>query len=215
MATDALWSRPASPNASSATGHVHGDNFFTPSTDRRDRLERASMASPAPEKPRDMSQISWICLVISIISSMFLFALDNTIVADIQPSIIETLGEVENLPWISVGYALGAVALNLLMYSFSPPARKFWGSNPSSSNLFSKFDNKILFIAGVVLFETGSVVCGTAQSMAALIVGRVICGLGGVGIFVGGMNLLSVLTTVAERPMYLNIVGLAWGFGTM
>lgn len=81
--------------------------------------------------------------------------------------------------------------------------------------MFSKFDNKLLFIAGVVLFEIGSAVCGTAQSMTALIFGRVICGLGGVGIFVGGMNLLSVLTTEKERPMYLNIVGLAWGFGTM
>ena len=51
--------------------------------------------------------------------------------------------------------------------------------------------------------------------MTALIFGRVICGLGGVGIFVGGMNLLSVLTTEAERPMYLSIVGLSWGFGTV
>ncbi|KAL8788073.1 MAG: hypothetical protein Q9195_007487 [Heterodermia aff. obscurata] len=198
MVADVLSPNPASPNASGATSQVNGDVPFTPSADSKDRDERAPMVSSSPQKSRDMSRISWICLVVSIISSMFLFALDNTIVADIQPSIIDTLGEVENLPWISVGYALGAVALNLLI-----------------SNLFSKFDNKILFIAGVVLFEIGSVVCGTAQSMAALIVGRVICGLGGVGIFVGGMNLLSVLTTEAERPIYLNIVGLAWGFGTM
>jgi len=51
--------------------------------------------------------------------------------------------------------------------------------------------------------------------MAALIFGRVICGLGGVGIFVGTMNMLSIFTSEAERPMYLNIVGLTWGTGTM
>ena len=51
--------------------------------------------------------------------------------------------------------------------------------------------------------------------MNALIIGRVINGLGGVGIYVGGMNLLSVMTTETERPIYLSIVGLAWGFGTV
>ena len=51
--------------------------------------------------------------------------------------------------------------------------------------------------------------------MTALIVGRVICGLGGTGIYIGAMNLLSLLTSEAERPIYLGISGLTWGLGTM
>ena len=51
--------------------------------------------------------------------------------------------------------------------------------------------------------------------MVALIFGRVICGVGAVGIYVGNMNLLSVLTTEAERPLYLSFVGLTWGLGTV
>lgn len=66
-------------------------------------------------KRRNMSQLSWICLLISLLSSMFLFALDNTVVADAQPRIIETFGHVKLLPWISVAYALGAIALNLFL----------------------------------------------------------------------------------------------------
>lgn len=85
----------------------------------------------------------------------------------------------------------------------------------SRSNLFALFDVKILFITGVILFEIGSAICGASPNMAALIFGRVICGLGGVGIFVGTMNMLSIFTSEAERPMYLNIVGLTWGTGTM
>lgn len=81
--------------------------------------------------------------------------------------------------------------------------------------MFTKFDNKLLFITGVVLFEVGSTVCGAAPTMTALVFGRIICGVGGVGIFVGAMNLLSVLTTETERPMYLSIVGLTWGTGTV
>ena len=51
--------------------------------------------------------------------------------------------------------------------------------------------------------------------MVALIFGRVICGVGAVGIYVRNMNLLSVLTTEAERPLYLSFAGLTWGLGTV
>ena len=51
--------------------------------------------------------------------------------------------------------------------------------------------------------------------MNALIVGRAICGLGGSGIYIGAMNILSVTTTEVERPAYLSLVGLIWGIGTV
>ena len=66
-----------------------------------------------PEKARDLGTLSWICVVISLLFSMFLFSLDNVIVADIQPSIIKALGNIDKLPWVSVGSALGATAVNL------------------------------------------------------------------------------------------------------
>lgn len=51
--------------------------------------------------------------------------------------------------------------------------------------MYSSFDLKILLIASIILFEVGSVVCGAAPTMDALIVGRVIAGVGGSGIFLG------------------------------
>ena len=69
-----------------------------------------------PEKARDLGTLSWICVVISLLFSMFLFSLDNVIVADIQPNIIKTLGNIEKLPWVSVAYALDATAVNLFVY---------------------------------------------------------------------------------------------------
>lgn len=150
------------------------------------------------KKPREMNTVTWICVVTSLLSSIFLFALDNTIVADVQPSIIATLGHIEKLPWVSVAYALGGIAVNLFV-----------------SKLFWQFNNKYIFIAGVVIFEAGSALCGAAPSMSALIVGRAMCGVGSAGIYIGAMNLLSVLTTEAERPVYLSYVGLTWGLGTV
>lgn len=44
---------------------------------------------------------------------------------------------------------------------------------------------KRLFIASIVLFEAGSALCGAAPTMNALIVGRVIAGVGGSGVYIG------------------------------
>lgn len=53
----------------------------------------------------------WFVVVSAILSSTFLFALDNTVVADVQPNVIETFGDVSLLPWLGVGFALGGVTI--------------------------------------------------------------------------------------------------------
>ena len=64
--------------------------------------------------PRDIHGIKWALAVISILLSTFLFALDNTIVADIQPAIVERFGQVEKLPWLSVAFLVAASGTNLV-----------------------------------------------------------------------------------------------------
>ena len=51
--------------------------------------------------------------------------------------------------------------------------------------------------------------------MNALIVGRAIAGIGGSGMYVGVMALLSVNTTEHERPQYIGLTGITWGLGTV
>ena len=76
--------------------------------------------TPNVQSPRQLKGISWVLVVISVLSSIFLFALDNTIVADVQPKIVATLGDIAKLPWISVAFSLGAVSVNLIWHN-SPP----------------------------------------------------------------------------------------------
>ncbi len=91
----------------------------------------------------------------------FLFAYDNTVIANIHPNIVEELGDIANLPLLSVSYNLSAFAANLL-----------WGQ------LYRNFDGKWLFCVAVAVFEIGCEVCGAAPSMGALVGGRAIAGLG-------------------------------------
>lgn len=74
---------------------------------------------------------------------------------------------------------------------------------------------KIIFIASIVIFEVGSTVCGAAPTMNALIVGRVIAGIGGAGLYIGILQYLTTLTTHDERGGYMGGVGFVWGLGAV
>jgi MFS family permease len=72
--------------------------------------------------------------------------------------------------------------------------------------LYGLFDAKWLYIMSSALFNIGSALCGAAPNMNALIIGRVLAGMGGNGMYLGVMTLLSVNTSDRERPGYLSFV---------
>lgn len=66
-----------------------------------------------PPLPRKVTGFKWVLVVFSILSSTFLFSLDNTIFADVQPAIVRQFASVDNLSWLSVAFLLGASGTNL------------------------------------------------------------------------------------------------------
>lgn len=71
-----------------------------------------------------------------------------------------------------------------------------------SAAFYHVYDLKILFICSVILFEVGSVLCGAAPSMNALIIGRVLAGVGGSGVYIGYVNFVLLLTSGKEDFSY-------------
>lgn len=153
-----------------------------------DTLEEAS--------PRDIHGLKWAFSCAALLSSIFLYAFDCTVVADIQSSIIAEWGAIDKLPWLSNGLIMPATA-------FVMP----WG------RLYGQFNAKVLYLTCVLLFEVGSALCGAAPNVDALIVGRAIAGVGGAGIYMGVMTLIAATTTMRERPFYVGLTGLTWGIG--
>ena len=45
------------------------------------------------------------------------------------------------------------------------------------------------------------------------IIGRLICGISGAGLYVGVMTLIAFTTSLQERPLYIGLTGLTWGVG--
>lgn len=187
--------------------HVESSDNSSTLAPREERIEipdsekqQASEDQPSPEEqkasPRDVHGWKWALASIAILSSIFLYALDATVVADIQAIIVSEFDSLGDLSWVSVGFLMSATATNMV-----------WG------RIYSQFNSKWLYIFNVALFEVGSALCGAAPNINAMIVGRVICGVGGAGLYVGVMTLISVSTTLAERPLYISGTGFSWGLG--
>jgi MFS family permease len=81
--------------------------------------------------------------------------------------------------------------------------------------LSQRYSNKWLYIIAVFIFEVGSAISGAAPTMPVLVFSRVLAGIGGSGIYVGTVNIITFMTTAVERSQYLSHVGMAWSLGTM
>jgi MFS family permease len=167
-------------------------------TRERDPEASAPITEPDDDDVRKIRGFRWFLVCVALYLSAFLYGLDTTIAADVQGPVVEQFGHVEQLSWIGAGFPLGSVSVILLIGA-----------------LFTSFNYKPIFIASVLLFEIGSAVCGAAPSMSALIVGRVIAGAGGSGIYMGGLNYVTALTAKQERGRYISLIGFFWGAGAV
>jgi MFS family permease len=130
----------------------------------------------------------------SFLVGLFLFSLDNTIVADVQPAIVSDFQSVNKISWLATAFFLPPVGTpisrcHLTYVVFVLPLGR----------MSMIFPAKWLYIVMVIIFEAGSAICGGAPNMNALIVGRVIAGIGAVGIYTGALFLISVNTSEEER----------------
>ncbi|PKS07919.1 hypothetical protein jhhlp_006528 [Lomentospora prolificans] len=158
----------------------------------------ANDASALDDNVRKITGIRWVLVCAALYFSALMYGLDTTIAADVQGAVVKSFGETSQLAWVGAGFPLGSVAV-ILPYGA----------------LFAKFNMKWLYIAGIVLFQVGSALCGAAPNMNALIVGRVIAGAGGTGIYLGGLNHFSALCTREEKGTYITGIGFCWGIGTI
>ena len=77
---------------------------------KSDSNEKGLKAAPTG---RQIHGLSWALVVGSILTSTFLFGLDNTIVADVQPAIVGKFNSISRLPWLSIAFMIGAASTTL------------------------------------------------------------------------------------------------------
>ncbi|OBZ67783.1 putative transporter C3H1.06c [Grifola frondosa] len=132
------------------------------------------------------------CIFLSICVALFLSALELTAVSTALPTIAYDL-HATDFVWVGSAYALSSTAFL-----------------PMSGGLAQLFGRRPALLACLALFALGSGICGGAKSMAMLIAGRTVQGLGGGGIQSLSAIILADLVTLHERGLYAGLFGLTW-----
>ena len=76
------------------------------------------------------------------------------------------------------------------------------------------FGRKPTILLALTLFTIGTIVCGSARSIAALLAGRTIQGIGGGGLLTMTYVVIAELFVLGGRPKAMMIISLVWLVGT-
>ncbi|HXR85989.1 MAG TPA: MDR family MFS transporter [Stellaceae bacterium] len=129
---------------------------------------------------------------------MFLGAIDQTIVATALPAMAGELHGIEYMSWAVAAYLLTSTS-----------------STPIYGKLSDLYGRRPLFVSAIAIFLLGSVICGAAQSMAMLIGGRAIQGLGGGGLLSLSQTIMADLVPPRERGRYQAYYSTIWSTSTL
>src|SRR3954467_598276 len=167
---------------------------------RRREAEIIDLDDAPPIAPRAaLSSDEVRTILVSLMLTMFLAALDQTIVATALPTIGRQFHDVTSLSWVITAYLLASTAVA-----------------PVFGTLSDIYGRRAMIITAMSLFIVGSVLCALAPNMATLILARGLQGLGGGGILPIVQVVISDIVTPRERGQYqayFSGVGTAAGIG--
>jgi len=130
----------------------------------------------------------------ALLISTFLAAIEVTIISTAMPRIAESLGGIELMSWV--------FAIYLLTTAVSTP---IWGK------LADLIGRKAVFMTGVVVFLTGSLLCGLSQTMEILILFRAIQGIGAGALNPVTFTIIADVFSFEQRAKVQGLVSSMWG----
>jgi EmrB/QacA subfamily drug resistance transporter len=149
------------------------------------------LAADEPYKPlgrRDVRNIFY-----GLMLSMFLSALNQTIVATALPTIGRDFGDFDQLSWVIIAYLLSSTVVS-----------------PLYGKLSDIHGRRTMMLVALGLFIAGSAASAMAPSLAVLIAGRTLQGIGGGGIVPLTQTTIADMITPRERGHYQAYMGTSW-----
>ncbi|HST97481.1 MAG TPA: MDR family MFS transporter [Geodermatophilus sp.] len=137
-------------------------------------------------------------VLVGIMLSTALVAIDATVIATAVPSIVASLGGFAEFPWLFSVYLL-AQAVTVPVYG----------------KLADVFGRKPVMLVGIGLFLLGSILCGVAGSMGALIAFRAVQGLGAGAVQPMSMTIVGDLYSLRERAKVQGYIASVWAVSSV
>src|SRR3979411_3448202 len=110
--------------------------------------------------PHD-SQSARSLVIASVMTSMFMIAIEATIVSTAMPQIVAQLGGLHLYSWVFSSFLLTQTAMTVVF-----------------GKLADVYGRKPMMLVGIAIFLVGSILAGFAETMMTMVVFRLIQGIG-------------------------------------
>ncbi|OKL58006.1 hypothetical protein UA08_06692 [Talaromyces atroroseus] len=167
--------------------HPDIENEKGSQTTTKEAAETVSVSEKRRTKLETTLIMSALCV------SLFLAALDTTIVATAVPTIVDHFNSSVGYIWVGSAYLIGNAAVVPV-----------WGK------ISDVFGRKQTLLVTVSVFLLGSLLCALSQSMTMLIAARAIQGVGGGGTILLPNICVSDLFPLHKRSIYFGMLSSVW-----
>jgi EmrB/QacA subfamily drug resistance transporter len=137
-------------------------------------------------------------IILGIMLSLFLASMEGTVVATAMPSIVGQFGGLSIYSWVFAVYMLTSTT-----------------TVPIYGKLSDLIGRKPVYVASMVLFLLGSLLCAQARSMEQLIAFRAVQGLGAGGVLPLAFTIIGELFTLEERARLQGLFSGVWGVSSI
>lgn len=144
------------------------------------------------------SQTSRPLVIASIMASLCMIAIEATIVATAMPQIAAELGGLRLYSWVFSAFLLTQTAMTVVF-----------------GKLADIYGRKPVMLFGIAVFLVGSILCGLAWSMPAMIVFRLIQGVGAGAIQPVAMTIVGDLYPARERGKVQGYLASVWAISAV
>lgn len=145
-----------------------------------------------------LSLRSKLIIMGSVMASLFLVALDQTIVSTALGKIVEEFNAFDSLSWIVTAYLLTTTV-----------------TVPIAGKLSDLFGRRTLLLIGVAIFGLGSLLSGMSANVDQLILFRALQGIGGGIITANAFTIVGDLFAARERGKWQGLIGAVFGMSSV
>lgn len=145
-----------------------------------------------------LSLRSKLIIMLSVMASLFLVALDQTIVSTALGKIVEDLNAYSSLSWIVTAYLLTTTV-----------------TVPIAGKLSDLFGRRIMLLVGVAVFGVASLMSGLSGDINHLILWRAVQGIGGGIITANAFTIIGDLFAARERGRWQGMFGAVFGISSV
>jgi EmrB/QacA subfamily drug resistance transporter len=137
-------------------------------------------------------------IVLGVMLSIFLGAMESTVVSTAMPRVVSSLGGLEMYSWVFSGFLLTSTVTMPL-----------WG------RLSDLRGRRRVFLTGLAIFLVGTALSGLSQTMTQLIVFRMLQGLGAGSLMTIGMTIIGELFQLERRAKMQGYISGVWGLASL